>query len=291
MKKKLSAAILSVLLLTGCTQYPDDLSTVVNEKLAEVQAEDAGKPYYNSTYYYYYIEPSVGRISSDRTSNILSLDGTKFVMNLNIPSIINSAYYQDSDSSTSTATAGDPVVDTSGSYTDYDGAEHDYSLKIYQSAGTYYTVLSTPYMEYYSVSGKYESANIAAEMLKIARTVRLNEDEVLADFSNRQVISYTRKKLELFQNIAPENGVVDELFADSSNSAGQDSTTGTDNTNNYATDNYPDSGTAEQDDLNEDTPAADTAAPEETASPSATAESYGQSYSEISDASAGGSNG
>lgn len=257
MKRILIAAAAAVL-LAGCTTYAQDLTAVVNDKLAEVQSEPAGKPYYNSTYYYYYVDPSIGRISSDRTSNVLAMNGTKFVMNLNVPGIIQSTYYTDAAAADSTVQGLTTSVSTSGSYIDYDGNENEYQVYIYQMDGSYYTIVSTPTMEFYSFSGKYEAAEIAAEMVRIARSVRIRKDQVLADFSNRQVISYSRKKLELFQNIAPENGVVDELFADHNNYAGISG--GTQITGgNYATDNYPDAGTA----------AEDQATPEPTAQPSA----------------------
>jgi len=260
MKRLWIAAAAATLLLAGCTTYAQDLTAVVNDKLAEVQSEPAGKPYYNSTYYYYYVDPGVGRISSDRTSNVLSLNGTKFVMNLNVPGIIQSAYYADASAADSTVQGLQTVVSVSGSYLDYDGSENEYRVYIYQMDDSYYTIVSTPTMEFYSFSGKYEAAEVAAEMIRIARSVRIMKDEILADFSNRQVISYSRKKLELFQNIAPENGVVDELFADHDNYAGISS--GTQITGgNYATDNYPDAGTAAQDQMT----------PEPTATPSASA--------------------
>ncbi|NCB34231.1 MAG: hypothetical protein EOM64_10235, partial [Erysipelotrichia bacterium] len=233
--------LLSILaLLSGCTRYPGDLSVTVNERLAEVQAGKADKPYYNSTYYYYYTEPSIGRISSDQTSNTFSLNGTRFVMNLNIPSIINSSYYLDAvESEDAVSSSMSAEVETSGTYTDYDGNDHDFSVKIYNKKGIYYTIVSTPYMEFYSVSTKNESAELAGEMLRIARSIRLMSERVLEEFSSRQVISYARKKVELFQNIAPENGVVDELFSSENNQIGDHIDTGT-GAGNYATDNYPD---------------------------------------------------
>ena len=244
--KKVMIVLAALVLLSGCTMYPADLSMTVNERLAEVQAEKADKPYYNSTYYYYYTEPSIGRIASDQTSNTFSLNGTRFVMNLNIPSIINNSYYQAAaGSEDDTASSMVAEVETTGTYTDYDDDEHEYSVKIYNNDGNYYTIVSTPYMEFYAVSSKYESAELAGEMLRIARTIRIMSDHILADFSNRQVISYSRKKLELFQNIAPENGVVDELFGNSKNQIGDNTDTGSGGSN-YATDNYPDSGAEEQ---------------------------------------------
>ena len=56
----------------------------------------------------------------------------------------------------------------------------------------------------------------------------MNNSVVLSTFSMRQTISYSRKKLELFQNIAPESGTITELFEDS----------GYDSSVDYAGDNF-----------------------------------------------------
>jgi hypothetical protein len=51
-------------------------------------------------------------------------------------------------------------------------------------------------------------------MLRIARTVTVNTNAVLAAYSRRETITYHARKVELFTNIAPESGEISELFSD-----------------------------------------------------------------------------
>ena len=62
-------------------------------------------------YYSYNIESYIGRISSDKTSNVFSYNGTKFIMNLNIPSILGE------DTNLNLVT--DSIYESNGEYIDY----------------------------------------------------------------------------------------------------------------------------------------------------------------------------
>ena len=237
--KKAWIAAAFLIALTGCASYSADYQTLVNERIAAVQALPAAEPKYTKAYYSYYIEPSVGRIDSDATSNTFSLDGTRFIMDLNVSGIINSQYYQDADSRDSVnVTAFEKAAHSEGTYTDYAGNELPFSTDVYMVEGSYFVIFHSAYMEFYAVSDELQSADLIAKMLEISRTVKVKEDAVTAAFSSRQTISNTRKKLELFQNLSPVNGSIEELL--NTDQAAASATAGTASGNNYATDNYQD---------------------------------------------------
>jgi len=238
--KKAWIAAAFLIALTGCASYSADYQTLVNDRIAAVQALPAAEPKYTKAYYSYYIEPSVGRIDSDATSNTFSLDGTHFIMDLNVSGIINSQYYQDADSRDSVdVTAFEKAAHSEGTYTDYAGSELPFSTDVYKVEGSYFVIFRSAYMEFYALSDELQSADLIAEMLQISRTVKVNENRVTAAFSSRQTISNTRKKLELFQNLSPVNGSIEELL--NTGQAAASATAGTSGSgDNYATDNYQD---------------------------------------------------
>ncbi len=212
MKKILLSAV--CLLLTGCVRYSGDVVSVLGKKLAEACALEVPRPVFNSTYYRYYAQPYVGRVASDRTSNVFSLNGTLFVMNLDAAAVINEAYYPSERAGGVLVEGASLVAETADRYTDSGGSEHTYVCRIYRSGQSYITVLSAGYAGFYAVSSKYEAPEIAGEMLYIARSLETDRPAVLRDFSSHSIISYQKKKLELFQSVIPENGRIEELFAD-----------------------------------------------------------------------------
>ncbi len=218
--KKIAVCMMTIL-LAGCARYEGTLSARLNEKLAAVQELEAQRPAYNHAYYKYYVEPSVGRISTDITSNVFSYNGTQFVMNLNVPGIISDAYYKDAPVVQSGLKLTEEAASAEGNFRDAEGREHPFHTVLYNVDPYIIVLMSTDRLEFYSVCTPGEAPDIAAEMLRTARNVTINEEEVRTAFSNQQVIEYRKKKLELFQYIAPENGVIDELFVDYNTSLGQ----------------------------------------------------------------------
>lgn len=246
------------LLCAGCISAPVNMQADLSRRMEEVSSEAAHVPVYAKGDYSYYVQPSVGRIESTRMSNVFSKDGTKFVMNLNVPQIINDRYYK-------TMPAADPVnvnaviaAETQGTYLDHDDEEHAFTLRIYQLDENFYTWLETDTVELFSVSGQLKSLQLAEEFLRIARTVHVDEDAVAAEYSKKTTISYTRKKLQLFQNIAPESGSVQELFENNQYAGSYQDPFG----DNYG-ENTSDNGTITSDEVLEDgdTEATGTSAP------------------------------
>ena len=80
--KYTSIILVMLLFLTGCTKITQNFNADISNKINEVATEKSSSPYYNHKYYSYNIESYIGRISSDKTSNVFSYNGTKFIMNL-----------------------------------------------------------------------------------------------------------------------------------------------------------------------------------------------------------------
>ncbi len=216
MKARLCRLIMAVslLFLGGCAQYSSDIVELMNSKLREAGSLETANPVFNSTYYKYYVQPYIGRIDSDLTSNVFSLNGTQFIMNLDVPAIINSSYYPAESPGTFSVEGASLMAEKADTYEDFKKQPHTYICRIYRSEQTYYTIMTTDYVQFYARSTKYEAPVLAGEMLYIARCVEPERSVILRDFSKHTSISYQKKKLELFQNIIPENGVIDELFVD-----------------------------------------------------------------------------
>ncbi len=227
--RKILVPVLAAFLLAGCSSYQGDLQSELNQRLASAQEKQILGAEYNHRFYSYYLEPGVGRMGSSLTSNTFCYEGTKFVMNLNVPSVINAAYYTSESDPFTAISGGSELAKSEGSYLDRDGREHGFSVGVYLLNSEVFTYLVSDTAEFFAVSdSELAAAQIAGRMLTLARGLEVNSDAVLSTFSMRQTISYSRKKLELFQNIAPESGTITELFEDS----------GYDSSVDYAGDNF-----------------------------------------------------
>lgn len=211
--RKISRIGMCSLLLAGCGSYAADrLETDTEEQIKKVLADPVLRPVYTHHFYDYYALPAIGRIDSTRTGNIFSLDGTRFIMNLHINTVLCDTYYQAESADTSLEDIL-PEMETSGTYVDYHGDSYSYTVAVYLMGTRYYTLVTAGAMDFAAISDACQVPYLAGEMIRLARSVRLHKSEILSAFSNRQaVISGSRKRVDLFHDLAPESGAIEELF-------------------------------------------------------------------------------
>lgn len=203
-----------VLCLLGCTNYSDDLNGILNQKIEYVFTLPADKPNYNHKYYSYYLEPSVGRITSSETSNTFNYMNHPFVLNLNVSGIISSSIYPNTVIDDLKLSDLNVIAQKEGEYTNYDEEVHPYHVNLYQLKSGVLVLFHTDTIDFYSISDKYTAVEIVQVMMRIARSIHIDKDLVLSTFSRQQVISNKKETIQLFQNLAPESGVIEQLFVE-----------------------------------------------------------------------------
>lgn len=221
---KKNGILVLLLLLSGCSS--DMLTTrSVETSLEQAQTLDVYNANYSKEYYSYYLEPCIGRLNGDSTSNTFDYYGIKFIMNLNVASVLQDAYYDTEEQTVTSTGMKENVYSLQGSYVTKDGNKKEFLLEVNMLNDAYIVYMQAGYMEFFSVVNANEIAPVAEKMLYMARSVSVNTDRVKRDFSLRNDITYTAKKVELFQNLVPENGSIDELFENGTNTLSPESTT------------------------------------------------------------------
>lgn len=205
--------LLICLLLTGCSSQNDiNIQEVFDEAINSAIALPSGIADNNKSFYAYYLEPEVGRIYSDETSSIFKYHDIKFVMNLNISKIVNAMNYGDIIPETIKLADDYLVAYNSGSYYDYDNSVYDYEAMIYKiNDNTYYVCLDTKYVTLYAKGTIYQMLEVIKPMLKIAKTIRIDDNNIMIAYSAKQRISFESEELKLFDEVIPSDGKVSEM--------------------------------------------------------------------------------
>ncbi len=204
--------VLSILMLCGCSANPATLDTALTQKINKVIQQPALCIADNhKTLFSYYAEPSVGRMESTMTSNVFLVDGIEVVMNLDISTVINSKYYP--DVLMNPKANGDEIVFISGLLDACDGNQYDYAVSVYLlNNGKFYVDVQTHYVNFYSTVDYVMIDDVVVSMLKIARSVEVNESEIISYYSSKPTDEHQREKIDLFQQEIAENGRLDELL-------------------------------------------------------------------------------
>ncbi|MEG0076329.1 hypothetical protein [Anaerorhabdus sp.] len=209
--------VLVACLLFGCAQSTQSLEANIQKELDFANTLATVEGDNRKDFYSYYIEPSIGKVSSNPSNNVFLKDGVQFVMNLNVSKIISEKYYADALTGDDVATKENLLFELDGQYDDGLLNSYDYRCQVYQYENAYMLLLETQYMNFYTVANANQLPGIASEMLKIARTVRVHKDEIISAYSSKEAIQYKKEALNLFEVAVPENGRVDEMISDKTN--------------------------------------------------------------------------
>ena len=213
--KKAAAFTLSIFLLAGCAAPSGSLSASLEQRVDEAAAQTVSVSNNRKQFYSYYIDPSIGKVSSTSTGNVFSCDGSLFVMNLDVPGIINAKYYPDAAASEVDLSFAEVMAEKEGTCTDASGNEIPYSVTVSKlDTGQFITVVRCNHVMLYGICDEAYVPNLAARMLVISRTVTVNTEEVLLAYSKQEKIDYIGTPVQLFEEIPPENGSIQELLTD-----------------------------------------------------------------------------
>lgn len=206
--KKLLAVML--LMLTGCAVNGSNESEIrLVEGVEAVLSASFDQPNYTKEYYTYYLPSDVGRYNGDALSNTFNYAGTDFIMNLNVEYILD-----EEDSDELLVTEDGAIFTDEGSYQDTEGTVHGYTILIHALTRGYVCYVHTDYTDYFALCDYVSAMKLPEKMLRIARSVHIDKERIQNDFQLRLPVTYKTHKIELFQNMAPVDGTLEELLID-----------------------------------------------------------------------------
>ena len=208
MGKKILLVLLCIV-LTGCMQSSQTMQERLDEKITAVSALPIPSASHRKPFYTYYTEPSIGHYRSTETSNEFSYQSTKFVMNLNVQAIMDSS----TDIAQSIYTQ-QPIAKNTGSFQNMLDESVSYVCEIYQVNRHYAVFFTSSVVNLFGVTDIGDAAELAGKMYSIARSVIVRKDVVSQVYSHESAIDYEGEAINLYKDIAPEEGTLRELIED-----------------------------------------------------------------------------
>lgn len=208
MGKKILLVLLCIV-LTGCIQSSQTMQERLDEKITAVSALPIPSASHRKPFYTYYTEPSIGHYRSTETSNEFSYQSTKFVMNLNVQAIMDSS----TDIAQSIYTQ-QPIAKNTGSFQNMLDESVSYVCEIYQVDHHYAVFFTSSTVNLFGVTYAGDAIELAGKMYSIARSVIVRKDVVSQVYSHESAIDYEGEAINLYKDIAPEEGTLRELIED-----------------------------------------------------------------------------
>ena len=208
MGKKILTVLLCIV-LTGCAQSNLSMQERLEQQITTVSSLPIPGASHRKPFYPYYTEPSIGHYRSTETSNEFSFQSTKFVLNLNVQAIMDS-----STDITQSIYTQKPIAIYSGSFQNMLDETVNYVCEIYQVDRYYAVFFTSSTVNLFGVTYAGDATELAGKMYSIARSVIVRKDVVLQVYSHESAIDYEGEAINLYKDIAPEEGTLQELIED-----------------------------------------------------------------------------
>ena len=215
MKKKIFFSLI-LFLFSACVSNDDaSLKNDLDAFFDKVQDILIYQTNNDMTFYSYYLPSSMGEEEVDSDSITLKYGDSKIIMNLNVADIINAQYYDEQYLNDDGFFNEDYLFyEMTGSYLSYDGKEKQYIYRLYKYNKEYVMHLKTSDMNYYGNIKVSDIRDVTSEIFVIAKSTKVNNEEVINAYSNKEIISYQKKQIDLFDTVLPNNGQLSDMLVE-----------------------------------------------------------------------------
>jgi len=206
--------VLLIFQLVGCSKISDELK--ITEQVSSIAELSVNYDNNNfKEYYSYFTNVDVGKISSNEVSSVLTVSDNEFVMNLKVNNIINDELYN--SEYLEVYDIKELKYENDGIYLS-NGIKYNYEYNVYSlNDNDYLLLLDTEYLGFSAIAELNQLPEIAYEMINIAKSVNIDNDLIVNQFSNKNVIDHEKETIKLFEQKIAVNGTIEEMIGTDDN--------------------------------------------------------------------------
>ena len=206
--------VLLIFQLVGCSKISDELK--ITEQVSSIAELSVNYDNNNfKEYYSYFTNVDVGKISSNEVSSVLTVSDNEFVMNLKVNNIINDELYN--SEYLEVYDIKELKYENDGIYLS-NGIKYNYEYNVYSlNDNDYLLLLDTEYLSFSAIAELNQLPEIAYEMINIAKSVNIDNDLIVNQFSNKNVIDHEKETIKLFEQKIAVNGTIEEMIGTDDN--------------------------------------------------------------------------
>ena len=204
--------LLLCMILCGCMET-EDLEDKLPDAFASEKDELSIHRNNYTDYIDYYLPSDMQEYDCNEISHVFVFNRSKIIMDVNISGIINAKYY--SDIVVNDEGFFDPdklFFSRESSFRKNDETEHLYLCKIYSYEESYLLYFVCEDAIFYAYTNREDLLPLSSRILLIAKSLNVDNDDIIADFSFKDVIDYQKKQVNLFETIMPVNGNINEFL-------------------------------------------------------------------------------
>ena len=210
--RKILTIIFICALLTSCVNTDDFLSEL-DDVFASAGSDEVIRTNNYSAYVNYYLPSDTQEFSNDYLSHTFIYNNSKIIMDINVSGIINSKYYTDY------LITNEGFFDENKLFYYYEGvyrniADKDikFFYRVYRHNNEYLGYFVSEEVIFYTYTNNEDLLPVSSRILLMAKGLAVNREDIISNYSSKEVVDYQKKQVNLFETIMPVNGVVNEFL-------------------------------------------------------------------------------
>lgn len=208
-----------VLMLLALSACKIDVNGTDLDVVFEKDLEDISLRRNNYTEYVdYYLPSDVHQTEDSLLSESFEYNDSKFLMDVNISGIINNKYYKNTSVDDGFFDESKLVYRKQSTYRDMEDGLFDYIFSIYLEDNEYLICFNSKDLIFYGITNKNDLDGLSSRILLMAKAAKVNEEKVVEDYSNKEVIDYEKKQVNLFETVMPVNGNINDFIINKNDS-------------------------------------------------------------------------
>jgi len=204
--------LLLLICLFGCAA-PYEISEGLDEVFASDEELLDFRQNNKTPYYNFYLPSDMYEMDGENNNTVLGYNDSRIIVNINVSSIVNSKYYQDYVLKDEGFFDENKLVYYhEGNYINTKQESIKYFFKVYEYNKQYLLHMNSQMVNVYAYSKQADVKQTTAKILLISKCLEVNVENVMANYSTKDVIDYQKKQINLFDLILPVDGKLEEIF-------------------------------------------------------------------------------
>ena len=206
--------VLACLLLCACSNILNNRSEFDEIFVEDIVSENRANNY--TEYIEFYVPSDLSEESCDTLSYVFNIDDCKVIMNVNVAAIINGKDFKIYALNNDGFFDEDKLIYShEGKYTNINKEKLSYFFKAYEYDDNCLLYFVSNEVTIYGNCPKEKKILLADKIVQLAAGSNVNNSRVINDYSSKDVIDFNKKTVNLFENVFPVEGRVEEMMTDS----------------------------------------------------------------------------
>lgn len=165
----------------------------------------------------YYLPSDVNEIECGLDYCVFSYNDSKIYANLNIAGIISEKYYKDYILNDDGFLNHEKIVFHDSGKVKKDDNSIPFYINIYKYDDIYYIHYFNTEINVYASSKLSNLPALTKRIFILDSGIYVDKDVIVTNYSNKSVIDYEKKPIDLFEYIVPSEGILEELLIEKEN--------------------------------------------------------------------------